>query len=179
MYKVYRLGELSAKILSVISNYYLVAMRPGLLLNREYISYQIEKDFINIKKWIVDKKINYALSKLAKQGYIVLNRSDNGEIHITITQRGYDLIKYHKISCGEIKYNKLKDGKIIVMFDVPEKFRTKRNMLRNFLKLYGYKEIQKSIFISEYDNYEDLKWIIKFFELSDCVKIGRYIEYKI
>lgn len=67
------------------------------------------------------------------------------------------------------KPEKLKDAVLVVMFDVPEEEKNKRQRLRLLLKELSFKQIQKSVWTCEYDYREYVRSEIKDQELQDYV----------
>ncbi|MFN3302053.1 MAG: CRISPR-associated endonuclease Cas2, partial [Patescibacteria group bacterium] len=67
-----------------------------------------------------------------------------------LTPKGEELILKSKDKFRE--YKKRKDGKwVMVIFDIPEKKKRKRELLREKMKFLGFKMLQKSIWISPLD----------------------------
>ncbi len=67
---------------------------------------------------------------------------------------------------------KRKDGKwIMLIFDVPEKQKRRRNLLRSILHNLGYKLFQKSVWISPYDVAEKTENLLQLHSLGSYVKI--------
>jgi len=63
-----------------------------------------------------------------------------------------------------------RDGKLrILVFDIPEKEKKRRNYFRRHIRLLGFRPFQKSVWIS-YENCED--WIEK---LVDYHKVGDWV----
>ena len=73
----------------------------------------------------------------------------------------------------DIEVNKKrKDGKwIMLMFDVPEKSRRSRRLLRSILHNLGYKIFQKSVWISPYDVSKKTEKLLQLYSLDKYVKI--------
>lgn len=65
------------------------------------------------------------------------------------------------------------DGKWrIVFFDVPEKARSKRDMLRYYLRRLGMQEMQKSLFICPFDVTNEVKFLREVLGIPNGVKMG-------
>lgn len=68
--------------------------------------------------------------------------------------------------------NKRKDKKwIMLIFDVPEKYRKSRDLLRSILHNLGYKMFQKSVWITPYDVSEKTEKLLQYHSLDNFVKI--------
>lgn len=124
---------------------------------------------LDFKPRILRKNINRALDSLEKHDLIKkVKKGDN--ITIQLTKKGKNFAEFKKNT--NKKFEKLKKGKRFVIFDIPEKDRKKRNIFRNYLKLIGYIEFQKSVFITDYNNKAAVDKIIEMFDIKDFVKTG-------
>ena len=59
----------------------------------------------------------------------------------------------------------------MVMFDVPEKYRKSRNLLKRILINLGYKLLQQSVWVSPYDVSEKTEQLFQWHSLDQYVKI--------
>ncbi len=66
---------------------------------------------------------------------------------------------------------KLKGAKLMVVFDIPEIDRLKRNRLRLLLRELSFQQVQKSVWMSENDHREYLKAEIKEYKLEKYVEV--------
>ena len=67
---------------------------------------------------------------------------------------------------------KRKDGKwTMVIFDVPEKWRKSRDLLRSILNNLGYKMFQQSVWITPYDVLKKTEELLQIYSLDNFVKI--------
>lgn len=71
----------------------------------------------------------------------------------------------------KFKGEHLKNSHILVIFDIPEEHRSKRNTLRLLLRELNFKQIQKSVWATEYDYRDYLKEEIKINELDNFVVV--------
>ena len=114
------------------------------------------KDYLKRNKNIkTSKSVNEvafrtALSRLQKSGLV--KRSDWGIWKITEIGRAYVDKYFNKINRYNayqklISENKDKDIKTVIIFDIPEKERYKRDMLRMELVALDFKQAQKSVWV--------------------------------
>ncbi|MEK9147418.1 MAG: CRISPR-associated endonuclease Cas2 [Patescibacteria group bacterium] len=121
---------------------------PG--MKNEYLKYRKKMDRIKFSKFI---------SYLKSRGYIQTPEI-KGIKSIMITEKGMDKILL--IKDKYIKLKKRKDKKWqMVLFDIPETERNKRNIFRLELKKLGYRNLQKSVWVSPYDVLEKTQSLIK------------------
>lgn len=64
-----------------------------------------------------------------------------------------------------------KDAYLMVVFDIPEAERSKRRILRNYLKHRGFTQVQRSVWISKMDYKSELKQLVDDLMINDCVEI--------
>ena len=115
------------------------------------------------------QQVSKSLYSLKKRGLVKYN---NGEWVITKKGRKYygdkrwNLYRYFYL-----KNTSNKNGKMmLIMFDIPEKERSKRDWLRSQLKLFGFKQVQKSVWFGPRNLPRDFFTYIK--ELG----VGEYIK---
>lgn len=155
-----KIGSMTQKLLSRIGE----MMEGGLdvldLMLTPFLDFY--KKFYYGPSWRAD----HSLSKSVQKSYLELQKREyireeiKGENkRIIITSRGRVEILRSKI------FQKKKekwDGKWrIVIFDISEKQRRGRNLVRRELKWLGFKELQKSVWIFPYDAELELKDLIE------------------
>ena len=115
------------------------------------------------------------LSKLKKDGIIEIRKANEGKI-ISLTKRGlaklHALRKRKKDALPEIRSTIEKsNGVLIVAFDIPEKERRKRDWLREALGRFGFRMIQKSVWIGKVKIPKEFLDSLRDLQLIDCVEI--------
>ncbi|HPC12564.1 MAG TPA: hypothetical protein PLZ70_01020 [Candidatus Paceibacterota bacterium] len=150
-YKGYRVGSIEKEILKIFLN-----VKSGELPNK------YNEKFSDILK-TAQQKSNYSkmTKNMARKGFLVF-KNKGGEIKIEITDSGRKIASNYYL-CG-LKTNKnpkVWDKKWrIVMFDIPEKKKKARDLIRFHLKRLGFLQIQVSAWIFPYPC-EELVTIIK------------------
>ena len=66
---------------------------------------------------------------------------------------------------------KLKNGKLMIIFDVPEDQAANRRQLRLLLRKWEFKQSQKSVWVSDYDHRDSIKEAIEELHLDGFVKL--------
>lgn len=123
------------------------------------------------KKEKNNKRFNNLVYYLKKNNYIKSKKLESKEA-IVLTSRGIDKIKkaYLKESRKEIE--KRKDRKwIMIVFDIPQNQRRKRNLLRSVLQNLGYKIFQQSVWVTPYNVLEKTEKLLQFYSLEDYTRI--------
>jgi len=127
------------------------------------------------KKEPSNRQVKRVLKELEKKEIISLEK--RGE-EVVVRLKGWLSPQVLKYSLkGILEYKKRKKtwkGKwFLVIFDVPEKQRNKRNYLRGFLRYIGFYPYQQSVYIYPYECKEEIALVKK------MVEGGRYISYVI
>ncbi|OGZ79366.1 MAG: hypothetical protein A2528_00995 [Candidatus Staskawiczbacteria bacterium RIFOXYD2_FULL_37_9] len=115
------------------------------------------------------KRFSKLIYKLKTNGYIKVKNLENKKAIILTKER---IDRALKASFMAEKLVKRKDGKwVMIIFDIPEKSRKLRNLLRSVLNNLGFKIYQKSVWISPYDVSEKLENALQAYDLESFVKI--------
>ncbi len=106
---------------------------------------------------------------LKTKGYIKVKILE-GKKAIILTKDGLNkVLKASFIMEGK---KKRKDGKwTMLIFDVPEKYRKSRDLLRSILYNLGYKMFQQSVWITPYDVSEKTEKLLQHYSLDEYIKI--------
>jgi len=119
-----------------------------------------------------ERKLNEEMRKLHRLKLIKKTNQKKGPIIKGLTKKG-------KLKALEYYFNNLMvdskkwDGKFrILVFDIPEKLRKGRNALRWKIRRWGFRELQKSVFIIPYECKEEIDFVVDFFELKKYVHYG-------
>ncbi|MBI2338303.1 CRISPR-associated endonuclease Cas2 [Candidatus Daviesbacteria bacterium] len=109
-----------------------------------------------------------AIKRLREKGFVEKTTlKDEGKIIFKLTEAGKEFLLLSK-SDEEIDW----DGKWrIVVFDIPEKQRKIRNILRSRLKMWGFTPWQQSVWASKKNVTEKLRRLIKELEIDDWVLV--------
>jgi len=120
------------------------------------------KNFVKAK----DFQFNNAFYYLKRNGYLNIKRK-NHQIYVSLTQEGKKKAGKFLIDDLEIKKPRKWDKKYrILIFDIPNKFRIKRDALRGKLKELGFYKIQQSVWAHPYDCEKEINLLREFFGLS-------------
>ncbi len=109
------------------------------------------------------RRLSSNIWSMERRGYIKINRILNNSIQLT--NKG-------KIKLIEESGNYAIDGKWrMLSFDIPEDFRKKRNQFRRSIKRIGYKQAQKSLWVSPFVKADEIELIISEQDL------GKFVAY--
>lgn len=106
----------------------------------------------------------------AKRNNYIRVESLKGKQAIILTKEG--LSKALKASFEIEGRKKRKDGKwVMLIFDIPQKYKKSRELLRGVLHNLGYKLLQQSVWVTPYDVSEKTEKLLQFYSLDNFVKL--------
>ncbi|MDF1498392.1 MAG: hypothetical protein P1P85_03525 [Patescibacteria group bacterium] len=121
------------------------------------------------KKRKTKQQFSHLVSYLKRNGYIKIKNLKQNK-GIVLTKKGAEKVlrvKF-KIKGGQ----KRRDGKWqMIVFDIPEKKRWLRDLLRDNLRILNYKLLQQSIWVCPYDVQKETEFILKKHSLDPYVKL--------
>jgi len=96
------------------------------------------------------KSINMSISRLYKKGFI--SRMRKGNNSFILSNRGSWNLKDYYSSIKREKHRKGWDKRWrMLIYDIPEKDKGKRDALRSFIDNFGFGRVQDSCWVSAYD----------------------------
>lgn len=132
---------------------------------------QVLKPFLkNKKKYNLKYYLNQKAKRLVESGLLKIN-TENGKQFLSVTEEGKRKLLYYQIT--EKKKQKWDGRWRVVIFDVWENTRSKRNVLRNEIKDFGFIQLQRSVWIYPYE-------CVEFIELLKThLSFGKNIRYMV
>ncbi len=143
---MYRLGPVQKKIL--------LALGGGLALGLSRNPCQYYKTLRQIRReWkkIKQSNFNRIISRLAQREFLEQKKLPDGSFKLILTKEGRRQARTLSLLGSSINFKKPKhwDGKWrLVIFDIPEKDRIFRSILRQHLRELEFYKLQHSVFIS-------------------------------
>jgi len=127
---------------------------------KNYLAYKIK----NRQKR--NKKFSNVFYNLKKQDLINFE-NQGGQLYISLTKKGKKKAGKYQIDDLEIKKPKKWDGFWrVLIFDIKDKQKLKREALRGKIKELGLFQLQKSVWVYPYDFTAEIKLLRSFFGLS-------------
>lgn len=114
--------------------------------------------------------IERTLNRLRQQKLISI--SHNGDkTKITLTQNGRRKVLSYKLSEIKLKKGKWDGWWRVVIFDIPEKDRRGRNVLRSKMQELGFYMLQKSVMVTPWECRDEVDFIKHYYNLGDYINV--------
>lgn len=148
------MGIFFAGVIPIIAPYFAATMLPEIIK-------------LIIKNKNEKKKFCSTFSRLKKQGLIkIINR--NGQIYISLTKEGKNKAGKYQFDSLAIKRPRKWDDKWrILIFDIEERHRERREALRGKLKQLSLFKLQDSVWIHPFDFQKEHDLLRSFFGLTN------------
>ena len=102
---------------------------------------------------------------LLRGGYIKQKEKEK----FLITPKGRKAIRWMQIQANTADEQQYKGSWIFVIYDIPERMKSERNMFRSFLKRNGFIKLQNSVFVSAFANLDDLDFVRHEYQIEKYV----------
>lgn len=123
----------------------------------------IYNSFSNDEEFLSDQLMQY-LRNLKREGYIETKKMKDS-VGIRLTIKG-------KIKNLEHSSNRISDGRIrVISYDIPEKYKYKRQLFCRLIRRIGFKRLQKSLWVCSYIKADQIDIVI------DDLGLRKYIAY--
>jgi len=162
--------EVFAEVAMTVLNVALMGIAVGIVLTSPTGLAKLMPELIQLRKKHGDRIVDKSLNKIVKDRFIKIIKK-NGETVLKITEKGKAKLVNFSIDSIEIQKTK-RDGKWrFVIFDIPEKSRIARDVLRQKLKKIGFVLLQKSVWVSPYECEDEIAFITSVYEVE------KYVNY--
>jgi CRISPR-associated endonuclease Cas2 len=130
----------------------------------------IRKDW----KRINQSSFNRSIGRLAQEKLVEERSLPGGSFKLVLTAEGKKQASKLKLLGNAIKFKKPKkwDGKWrVVIFDIPEKDRNFRNILRQHLRELRFQKLQNSVFVSPYPFEKAILELVNLYSAERYVRV--------
>ena len=120
--------------------------------------------------------------RLEKQDLISIHEKPNGEITITLTDKGKQKALTYRIDTMKLKKPKKWDNIWrVIIFDIPEGKKKARDIFRQHIKNIGFYSLQKSVFATPYPCKDEIDFLKHNFEIAEHITYleAKYIDNQI
>ena len=129
-------------------------------------------------KILNSQKFSQLIYHLKKNNFIRIEGL-KGNSALMLTKKGFNKAVRAQFNLENDSIERRKDGKwIMLIFDVPEKYKKSRELLRGILYKLKYKMFQKSVWISPYNVSERTEELLQEYSLDRFVKLFLIEEIK-
>lgn len=173
----YNRGELAKEILIMISIGIIIPLSL-VAPNLPSILKPILKSLPKNKKRPTVKNIVKSITYLKNQRLVDF-KEKNGEQILTLSEEGKKRILKFNIGKLEIKKPRKWDGLWrVIIFDIPERQRQGRDILRSFLQRLGFYQLQKSCFVYPFECKDEVDFLTEIYNISQYINfiIAKHIE---
>jgi len=155
-----------SEIVKDIFSWLLMSGAVVIAASSPYFVLSIMRDYKRWKRY-PSGKVYDAFYNLKRQGYLDI-KEKNHQIYISLTEKGRRKAGWLQINHLKIKRPKKWDKKWrIVIFDISQTRRIKREALRGTLKEMKFCPLQKSVWIHAFDCRAEIELLKTFFGLTD------------
>lgn len=170
-----RIGKIQRKILLLLS----AGLATGFNQNpmkQTLIFEKLDDEWNNIPS----QTINHSIRTLY-EAHFIHKKINNGKAEISLSTNGSKWVMVNNLDNLSIKRPKKWDGYFwVVLFDIPEKRRSIRNILRFHLKKMGFYELQKSVFVIPFVCVKEIKFIAEYYNIRKNIRMieARSIDHE-
>lgn len=112
-----------------------------------------------------------ATIKRLERQELVSWKEENGELRLTLTDKGKKRILQYNIDTLKIDEKQKWDGLWrVIIFDIPESKKVAREIFREKLKKLGFQRLQKSVFVSRFECKNEIDFLRYAFEIAPYVQ---------
>lgn len=115
-------------------------------------------------------QLKKTISAMKKKRWIAEKVSKNKQAYF-LTEKGKE--KFLQITARAKKKKRLPGEWIMVFYDIPEQMRKKRDQLRIYLKILGFEQLQRSIWVSRYQVEKEILEYITFLGMQEDIHVLR------
>lgn len=136
---------------------------------------KVFKNFAKKDPWYeyYPSTVDRTLSNLYRKGNVEIEKEENKTV-VKITKKGkVEILKY---DLDNLSINKPKkwDGKWrLVIFDISNSYKNTRDVVRDKLKLMGFRKFQESVFICPYPCEKEIQYLREVLQIPHAIKLIR------
>ena len=129
------------------------------------------KPYVSGDNKINRKELNRTLKRLEQNGLIAIKESGE-KTTVYLKKEGEKVALQFSVKDLQIKIPKKWDGRWrVVIFDVPDKHKVARNILKAKLDELGFKMVQKSVYAYPFPCEDEIEFVRSIYEVKPFVKI--------
>ncbi|MCX6809464.1 MAG: hypothetical protein NTZ65_01810 [Candidatus Berkelbacteria bacterium] len=171
--------EAFKEVAKAVLRYAILGLVVGIFLTSPTGLSKIVPELIKLRKKYGDRVVDKSLNKIVKDRFIKIIEK-NGETTLKITEKGKVRLVNFNIDTIKIRESCWDGQWRFVIFDIPEKRRIARDVLREKLKEIGFIQIQKSVWACPYECEEEIDFIASVYDAEPYVNyiIAKKIDHE-
>ena len=120
----------------------------------------------------IDRKaLGQSVNSMERSGMVRAVRGKHGVYTLALSDKGRRCAMNARLNTSVIEKPARWDGRwYIVMFDIPEKLGNVRSAFRTRLRILGFCELQKSVFIFPYHCTKEIDYVARFFNVKKYIR---------
>lgn len=123
--------------------------------------------------FINDQQLKRSIHLLYKSKLVEEKKNSDGTTTFVLSEKGKKKALTYNLHEIKIRKPNIWDGKWrMVLFDIPETHKKKRDVLRFHLKKLNFYEFQESVFVHPFDCKDEIEYIIENFSLRKFVRFA-------
>lgn len=117
------------------------------------------------------QRFNKLIYYLKKNNFIKVKNLQGNEA-VLLTKKGKDKAMKASFKIVNSRQKKRKDGKwIMIIFDIPQRQKSQRTLLRSVLINLGYKLFQQSVWVTPFDVFDQTERSLQFYCIDKYIRI--------
>lgn len=134
-------------------------------------SLKIIKEIGREWRWINRRNLYQSVGSLYRSRLVREENDNDGKTKLVLTEKGKEKALSYQIFEMEIKKPRRWDQRWrMVIFDIPETQKRKREVLRSHLRSLNFFEFQKSVFVHPFECRDEIDYIIEYYQLRGYVR---------
>ena len=133
--------------------------------------FRVLKEFSKEWRKINQQNLRNAIRSLYQSKLVTVTENKDGTTTLILSDQGRHAALTYDIENIKLKKTSRWDGKWrLVLSDIPERIKKKREMFRFHLKKLGFRELQKSAYLYPFDCRKEIDFIVEFYALRRYVR---------
>jgi len=132
--------------------------------------WKVLKEVSSTWKKLDEKILKDMIRQLYQSRIVEKKENSDGSYTIVLTEKGRMKALTYYFEEMKIKKGKWDNKWRLIIFDIPEKNRLGRNVIRGKIKKLGFYELQKSVWVYPYECKDEIDYIIEYYNLRKYVR---------
>lgn len=113
---------------------------------------------------------NRMVKRFQKQNFVTVQENPDGSTVVKITKNGMTRALAYQLNTLKLKKERWDNKWRVVIFDVPEKYKSFRDLFRMRLRQLGLYPLQESVFVSPYKCFDEIEFLRELYRIAFTVR---------